>query len=171
MENLTTIIPILTAVLPPLIALIANLVLADRNPGAIRRMQRHAALQQQMPEGSAAETEFRALLDAESNKYVARVMAKMNRKINGGSLAGIILLTVFTAGATYAVILLAQVFWPAWFVAGGVALFGVLVILAGGFRSLYDTPEDIAARKAQRDAVKSARAVGEQKPAAETRAR
>lgn len=154
-----TLVPILTAVLPQLVALFASLALTERNPGAIKRMQRHAALEQSMPDGSDAKAQLRALLDTETQKYVGRVTERLNRKINYGNLTGIILVIIFFAGATYSLILLAQVFWPAWIVAGGIGLFGVVLILAGGLPNLYkhETPEEIAARQAKRQEAKRAR--------------
>lgn len=158
-DNLT-ITPFWTAVIPPFLALIAKLLFTDRDPGAVKRMQRHATLEQEMPAESEAKAQLRALLDIESKNYAERVTAKLNRRINGGNLAAIIFVLVVVAAITYFLILLAQVFWPAGILAGGVAIFGIILILAGGLPNLYkhDTPEEIAARQAKREERKQQKA-------------
>lgn len=149
---------LLTAIVPPLLALVGKLF-ADRDPGAIRRMRRHAKLAAEMPKDSPAEGHLNRLLEAETGRYADEFIKKATRKINGTNLAAMIFVAVIVAGLTYLITLGALVFWPLYFVSGGLALFGVLFILIGGLPNLYkhETEEEKATREAEKAVKKAAK--------------
>lgn len=152
---------LITAVAPPLLALTGKLF-ADRDPGAIRRMRRHAKLAAEMPKDSGAEKHLSRLLETEAGRYADDFIEKVTRQVNGATLATIIFVALVSAGLTYALILWALVFWPAYFLAVGVAVFGVLLILVGGLPNLYqhETEQEKAKRVADKLSKKAAREAG-----------
>ncbi len=72
------------------------------------------------------------LVDSEAEAYADDQIFRMRRKLDGGTLAALILVGVLTAGVIVAGFSLAGL-WGWWihFVTGLIALFGLLLMIAG----------------------------------------
>ena len=134
----------IVATISPLLAFLSRFIFERRDPSAFRRIKRHAELWQILPEEAGAD--FARLLNSETSQYVDRRLRKAERKLNGSTLAALIFVGLLTAGLTWPLVSLALVFWPAWILAGAVALFGALLMIVGlGQLYRYPSTDDSSA--------------------------
>lgn len=126
----TPMIAAMTAIVPPVLAVMGKFVLASREPARLKRMKRHLDLVERMP-GDAKE-HMERLLAAEAKSYADDRIFRMRRKLDGFSLSLLIVLGALIAGVIVLGFALA-VKWGWWvhFVTGTVALFGLLLMLIG----------------------------------------
>ncbi|WP_155896866.1 hypothetical protein [Curtobacterium sp. UNCCL17] len=120
----------LTAIAPPALAIVGRFLLANREPARLKRMKRHSDLLEHLPE--TAKGHMARLVDSEAEAYADDQIFRMRRKLDGGTLAALILVGVLTAGVIVAGFSLAGL-WGWWihFVTGLIALFGLLLMIAG----------------------------------------
>ncbi|GAB3621148.1 hypothetical protein GCM10027417_24090 [Glutamicibacter endophyticus] len=128
-----------TAVVIPLLGLIIKYRSDNQDPGAVRRMKRHAQLATELPEESKKHLE--ELLDVESGLYAERMKRRAQRKLKGGTLGAVILVALVFGGALFGLSAWAFI-WPwAWIFVGVTGFFCVLFLVAGAMQ-LYEYPQD-----------------------------
>ena len=130
---------IVVAIIAPTFTLAGRFLFDRRDPSAFRRMKRHSELWGLLP--TEAKPHMEKLIVAETKRYADRRVKRSERTLNGATLAALIFVGLATALLTWPLVLLALVFWPAWIAAALVALFGVLLMIAGTGQ-LYTYPGD-----------------------------
>lgn len=134
-------IPVLVSAVAGIGGLVYKFYAADREPGAVRSMRRHAALIETLPED--ARPSVAALIKQEADLYSKRMLRRGTRKVDGGTVGTIIFIAVVTSGLVYPVTLLALHAWGWWILVVLIAGLGIALILAGS-REVYTYGDDAA---------------------------
>ena len=113
----------------PTLAFVGKLLFERRDPGELRSLRRNVELYNSFPEDFRAP--LGALLQRQAEAYSATRIRKSGRRLHGSTLAALIFVGCATALVTWPLVGWALVFWPAWILAGLVALFGVALMLSG----------------------------------------
>lgn len=153
LELAQKVVPLVVSLLVPIVGVIIKLRNDRQDPGAVHRMKQHAKLHEALPEkakGAIAE-----LIAAEAAIYAADRLRKARRTLNTNTLIGFIIVAVLVGVIMYGWILLASIWWPAYFFATGCGLFGFFLLLAGSFQLFtYDeTPQPGAPQEGPKDAT------------------
>jgi hypothetical protein len=147
-KTLTQLAPLVSAILIPLVGGVIIPLLTSRqgpqDPAAVRSMKLHAKLHESLP--PEAQKPIQSLLEFESAKYARALMKKGARKLNGGSVAALILVGLVVGGLAYGLTLLGMVWWPGFIILGVEAVMGValMVIGAGQLYDYEDVPDPLA---------------------------
>jgi hypothetical protein len=113
-----------------------------------RRAKGHAELLQLLPSDSKAHAELAGLLESEVKAIALRERDRIGRKVNGTTVATIIVVSVVAGSAAYGLWLLGGTseWWgvPLRIVAGAIAVFGGLLVGIGGVSTFWEHPSDTA---------------------------
>ncbi len=140
-ENLA----VLSAVVVPiLLGVIGPVVSREAGGREYRRVKRHAQLRSLLTDGSDAAKKMDVLLDHEVGRFADRSVTRASRKLNGGNLAAIVVVSLFGGAVSFSLVTWAQAStgfwaWVAW-ILFALWTFGVLIfVLVGGLANLYKT--------------------------------
>ncbi|NNH72480.1 hypothetical protein HLB23_21905 [Nocardia uniformis] len=134
---MTTAIALGTAAIPPFFALFTKFFFDERDSGRTRKIKQLAQLADTIPESHRQP--LLDLLDIQIERYAHR----SSRKLDGSTLALMIVLSILTALLTWGGIMLAinVHVWVFGILTAIIALFGVLLISVGGGSNLYKYPD------------------------------
>ena len=145
MEWLDSNLAVLSGLMAPiLLGIVGPLMQRDAGGRELRRIRRHAHLRSLLSDGSEAASKLDDLLALETERYASRISLRIGRKIDGGNLAAIIVVSLIGGGISFGLVTWAQALsggwaWLLWIVFGAWTLFVLLLVLVGGLSSLYKT--------------------------------
>lgn len=145
MEWLQENLAVLSAVIVPiLLGVIGPLISREAGSREYRRVKRHAQLRSLLADGSDAAKKMDVLLEHEVGRLADRSSTRTSRKLNGGNLAAIVVVSLIGGLVSFGLVTWAQAgtgfwAWVAW-IAFALWTFSVLVfVLVGGLANLYKT--------------------------------
>lgn len=120
----------LTIIGPPALAFVGKFALANREPARLKRLKRHSAMYQDLPDGAQPAMERLMVLEVE--KYAQVMSDRLDRRLDSGTVAAMIVIGVGVGGVIALGFWLAGL-WGPWvhFLSGTAALFGILLMIAG----------------------------------------
>lgn len=128
-----------TVVGPPALGFAGKFALSNREPARLKRIKRHTATYADLP--TEAQPPMEQLIVADVEKYASVMTERIDRKLDTGTVAAMIVIGASVGGVIALGFWLAGL-WGPWihFVTGIAALFGILLMIAGSGQ-LWKTSE------------------------------
>lgn len=121
--------PLMASIVIPFLGVFISYQNSRQDPGAIRKMRRHAQLLEILPVG--AQPALETLLTSEVEQYAARQSRKYERKIDRNTVAALVVIGIVLGLALFFIFQWALIWAPAWIIFGIVALVGLTFMGVG----------------------------------------
>lgn len=143
MEWLKNNFAVLNGIFIPLLGIISSLIKSyGTNEREMQRIRRHAEIRSLLPNESEAASNLDSLLAFETEQLSSRTRERIKRKINYGTVATIVIMSLGGGGISFSLVIWAQstpgiLSGLVWTVFVIWTLFIVLLVFAGGLPNLY----------------------------------